>query len=213
MKWIMESRGKGRKDFNTNYNLFSSKLQHYHILRGDGTHSDKRHINQVDTGGQGRSGHGGCFRRGGCRGCGCRRGRGRNSYQYQNNNPYRNPLGLPSFTPEARNYPQEMFSCSIAVQQDKIDNGWKDGHTPPDGFTHQWRWICYPFTKYCCCNSISIQHQTVPAGTDPWCCYSTTTTTTASSGFSYTGSTNSWNHHYSLLITWSSFWLVCIKGR
>ncbi|GFH61776.1 predicted protein [Chaetoceros tenuissimus] len=45
---------QGPKDFDTYYNLFSSKLQQYCTLRGDGSHTDNRRINHVDTGGRGR---------------------------------------------------------------------------------------------------------------------------------------------------------------
>ncbi|GFH50585.1 predicted protein [Chaetoceros tenuissimus] len=91
---------QGPKDFDTYYNLFSSKLQQYCTLMGDGTHTDNRQINNVDTGGRGR-GRGGRFGRGGGRGRG--RGRGRDGGSYHNNNPYHNPPGLPNFTAEARN--------------------------------------------------------------------------------------------------------------
>lgn len=106
---------QGSKDFETYYNLFSSKLQQYRTLRGDGLHIDNSYINQVDTGGQGRSGRGGCFGRGYGRGRECGRGRGRNSYRYQNNNPYRNCSSLPNL--EARNYPQELFKKMATMQK------------------------------------------------------------------------------------------------
>ena len=129
---------QGPKDFDTYYNLFSSKLQQYRTLRGDNTHSDNRRINQVDTGGRGR-GHGGYSGRGRGRGRGHGRGRGRGRGSYSNN-PYQSQQGLPNFTAEARNYPQDMFHKmskmqKAAVQQAKINDGWKDGRTPPDGFT------------------------------------------------------------------------------
>ncbi|GFH62182.1 predicted protein [Chaetoceros tenuissimus] len=62
---------QGPKDFDTYYNLFSSKLQQYRTLIGDGSHTDNRRINNVDTGGRGRSRRGGRFGRGGGRGRSC----------------------------------------------------------------------------------------------------------------------------------------------
>lgn len=53
------------KNFDDFYNLFSSKLQQYRTLLGDGTPPNHRHINQVTSRGRGR---GGRFGRGGARG-------------------------------------------------------------------------------------------------------------------------------------------------
>ncbi|GFH50692.1 predicted protein [Chaetoceros tenuissimus] len=50
---------QGAKDFDTYYNLFSSKLQQFRTLRGDGTYNDNRCIKQVNTRGRDRSQCGG----------------------------------------------------------------------------------------------------------------------------------------------------------
>lgn len=77
-------------------------------MKEDGSHADNRRINQVDTGGRGRSILGGRFERGGDRGGG------------HGHNPYQNTPGIPNFTAEAGNYPQEIFNNSRKLRSKKL---------------------------------------------------------------------------------------------
>jgi hypothetical protein len=122
------------KNFDDFYNFFSSKLQQYRNLMGEGSQPDTRHIvNQDASRGRGR---GGQFGRGSGREA---HGRGRGRCRGGSYSPYTAPPGIPNFTAEARTYPQDLFhrmwkQQKAAVQQAKVDAGWKDGRTSPDGF-------------------------------------------------------------------------------
>ena len=100
---------------------------------GETTHSDTRRINQLSSNIRGRD-RGRYYLHGRGRG----RGRGRRGSGYYSS-PYSTSQGVPNFTAETRTYPSDMFhKLSIqqkaAVQQAKVDAGWKDRRTQPDGF-------------------------------------------------------------------------------
>ena len=137
------------KTFDDFYNLFSKRMSQYMTMTSSMTPQDdqRSRVAQVQTQrghpdgnqfnnrsrGQGR---GGRFRGRGRGGRGGR-GRGRHSRGY---NPYSlSRGGYDSFIPEARSYPPEEWNRLSDDQQNsvikaKVDSGWLNGYTPPEGF-------------------------------------------------------------------------------